>query len=94
MKVNFEYVQSYFGKAIILIVVAFLIWVMWPRGSKQIHKAVVSGLVMPQSSVAIDQRSSQVQIVEKRFEVGVGGAGGRVGEKDAFGLGVYFKYKF
>ena len=94
MELSFDYVQSPFGKAIILVVVAFLIWCLWPRGTKQVNKPVVSGVAFPGSYVAPDQRSTQVQVTEKPWEVGFGGVGGQVNDKPAYGVILFCRYKF
>ena len=49
---------------------------------------------MPGGTCTVDQKSSQVQLAEKSWEVGTDVFGGRFDNKDFYGLRFGVKYKF
>ena len=94
MELSFKYVQSHFGKVVIVLFLVLLVWCLWPRNVAQVNKPIVSGVAFPGAYVAPDQRSTQIQVVEKSWEVSFDVLGGRVGDKNLYGGRVGLKYKF
>lgn len=93
MQMSFSYVQSHFGKAVCVGVIIFLVYLFWPRGS-QVNRPVVSGVALPGSYVNTDQRSTQVHVTEKSWELSFDALAGAFDGKPAYGGRFGVRYKF
>ena len=94
MKFNVEYVQSHFSKAIIIILVALLIYFVFREEKSQNSSLRVVGVALPSAHVSASPTTNQVSMNNKPFEIGFGVLGGVVSDELAYGVILEFKYKF
>jgi lipoprotein signal peptidase len=93
--VSLSFFNSTSGKIITAGVILFLVflWFMF-RGVSQVNRPCALGAVLPGATANIDQRSLQVAVSDKPWEVSAGVIVGRVYDKDVYGGGFAIKFKF
>ena len=94
MTFSIEYVQSHFGKAIIVILIALLIYFCFRQEKSQTSSLRVVGVALPSSHVSVSPTTNQLSVINKPFEIGFGVLGGVVSDEPAYGVILEFKYKF
>lgn len=91
---QFSFETSLFSKCCVVIGIAILLWVLIFGRSGQVNKPCVNSIALPASHVEVDQKTTQVQVFEKPFEVGFDVFGGQYNSKYFYGGRVVFRYKF